>query len=61
MKTSTNIFLKSIIIRSVHTVVIEREHVEFDTAGLHADVAVNVLSPCLMDSDGVLQRLHTGL
>lgn len=47
--------------RSLHTFVIQRQHVEPQSTGLLADVAVNVLRARLMDGDGVLEGLHAGL
>lgn len=44
-----------------HTFIVEREHVELESTGLHADITVNLLCSRLMDGDGVLQGLHTGL
>ena len=44
-----------------HTFVIERQHVELESAGLHADITVNHLRSRLVDGDGVLKGLHTGL
>ena len=43
------------------TFVIKREHVELESAGLHADIMVNLFCSRLVDGDGVLQGLHTGL
>lgn len=43
------------------TFIIKWEHVELESAGLHADVTVNMLRSRLMNCDGVLQGLHTGL
>lgn len=44
-----------------HTFIIKRKHVELEAAGLFADIAMNPLCSSLVNSDGVLQRLHTWL
>lgn len=46
---------------ALRTFIIEREHVELESAGLLADVMVNALCSRLVDGDGVLQGLHAGL
>lgn len=47
--------------KSAHTFIVQRQHVEPQSAGLLAHVAVNVVRPSLVDGDGVLEGLHAGL
>lgn len=49
------------ISEALHTFIIERQHVELESTGLHANITVNLLCSHLMDGDGVLQGLHTRL